>query len=267
MRRFVTMENNHIDLREFNFSGNGIRIVIIENEPWFVAKDICNALEHTDSRKAVSRLDEDEKLMGTMFLSGQQRETWFINEQGLYILVFTSRKPEAKSFVKWIKNEILPSIRKTGSYSVEKTQEIEDPKYLVAKALIAASKMIEEKDAEILELKPKADFADYIHSNSKTYSFREAAKLLGFKDIGEKTLFQFCRDQQFLMLNNEPYQTYMAQGLFKQVTEKFEKASGDQGVYLKTVITGKGLDIVSKKLSEKGYSRVNEFVLEEALLV
>lgn len=94
-----------------------IRTEVVNNEPWFVAKDICDALGLQDVSMTVKRLDEDEKLVQTVFVSGQNREVWTVNESGLYGLIFQSRKPEAKAFRKWVTNEVLPSIRRTGSYS------------------------------------------------------------------------------------------------------------------------------------------------------
>jgi len=98
-----------------NLEFGQIRIILISGEPWFVAKDICDILDHSNVSMAMSRLDDDEV---TKFnLGGQSGETNIINESGLYSLVLGSRKPEAKQFKKWITSEVIPSIRKTGSYS------------------------------------------------------------------------------------------------------------------------------------------------------
>lgn len=91
----------------------GIRMKMIDGESWFIAKDICCALGLQDVSMTVKRLDDDEKLIQTLFVSGQGRETWTVNESGLYGLIFLSRKPEAKAFRKWVTNEVLPSIRRT----------------------------------------------------------------------------------------------------------------------------------------------------------
>jgi prophage antirepressor-like protein len=110
------------ELQLFNFEEKEIKTIQINNEIYFVGKDICNILELADVSKAISRLDEDEKLIRTLFLSGQNREVLFINESGLYSLVLTSRKPEAKRFKKWVTSEVIPSIRKTGSYNSNDTK-------------------------------------------------------------------------------------------------------------------------------------------------
>lgn len=100
-------------------SNVNIRKEEISNQPWFIAKDVCTALELSEVSNTVKRLDDDEKLTRTVFVSGQGREMWFINESGLYNLIFQSRKPEARAFRKWVTNEVLPQIRQTGQYRIE----------------------------------------------------------------------------------------------------------------------------------------------------
>jgi prophage antirepressor-like protein len=98
-----------------------IRSVIVEGEPWFVAKDVCDILDLKNSRQAVSRLDDDEK-DGVIFNDSinRRQKTIVINESGLYSLIFTSTKPEAKYFRKWVTSEVLPSLRRKGTYSLNK---------------------------------------------------------------------------------------------------------------------------------------------------
>lgn len=111
------------ELSVFNFDSYTVRTVLGQaGEPWFVAADVCDALGLGDTSKACSRLDDDEKLIRTMFVSGQNREVLTINESGLYSLILTSRKPEAKRFKKWVTSEVLPSIRKTGQYTAPKAK-------------------------------------------------------------------------------------------------------------------------------------------------
>jgi prophage antirepressor-like protein len=111
-------------LQLFSFGEQDLRVAIVDGEPWWVAKDVCKILEHSDVSMAVSRLDEDEKLIQAMFVSGQNRNMLLVNESGLYHLVFTSRKKEARIFRRWVTDEVLPDIRKTGSYSIQQpTQE------------------------------------------------------------------------------------------------------------------------------------------------
>lgn len=101
-----------------------VRTINRNGEPWFVANDVCKALQIGNSRDAINRLDNDEKgVVITDTLGGNQKIN-IINEAGLYSLILTSRKPEAKEFKRWITHEVIPAIRKTGSYSVEHKKEI-----------------------------------------------------------------------------------------------------------------------------------------------
>lgn len=104
----------------FNPSNQPIRVETIGGEPWFVAKDVCDALSLSDVSMTMSRLDDDEKLTQTLLVSGQGRQMWLVNESGLYNLIFQSRKAEAKAFRKWVTSEVLPSIRKTGRYEMRR---------------------------------------------------------------------------------------------------------------------------------------------------
>jgi prophage antirepressor-like protein len=94
-------------------------------DPWWIAMDVCNALEISDISQAVERLDEDEKLIRTLHVSGQQRSIWTVNEPGLYSLIIRSNKPEAKKFKQWITHEVLPTIRKTGQYAIGNITELD----------------------------------------------------------------------------------------------------------------------------------------------
>lgn len=112
-----------------------VRTVTKDGEPWFVAADVCRALEHSNVTVALDRLDDDEKAKFSLGLRGG--DTGCVNEPGLYSLVLGSRKPEAKNFKRWITHEVIPSIRKTGSYSI---QEPETPAQLRAKAMMINAK-------------------------------------------------------------------------------------------------------------------------------
>lgn len=104
---------------QFSFNGHNCPVLLDQkNDPWWIAKDVCDILNIENARQAVGRLDDDEKLMYKIYTSGQRRNVWLVNEPGLYSLVLTSNKPEAKSFKRWITHEVLPATRKTGSYAV-----------------------------------------------------------------------------------------------------------------------------------------------------
>lgn len=100
----------------FTFSAQSLRCIMRDGEPWFVAADVCEALGLDETHKMVMRLDDDEKGRNTIPTPGGDQEMTIINESGLYSLILTSRKPEAKKFKKWVTSEVLPAIRKTGRY-------------------------------------------------------------------------------------------------------------------------------------------------------
>ena len=112
----------------FNPSNQPIRVETIGGEPWFVAKDVCDALSIGNITDTMNRLDDDEKLTSILSNSGQGRQMWLVNESGLYNLIFQSRKPEAKAFRKWVTSEVLPSIRKTGRYEMAKKPKTAKPR-------------------------------------------------------------------------------------------------------------------------------------------
>jgi prophage antirepressor-like protein len=117
-------ENNMNDIVPFDFNGNTVRVVMVDDEPWFVARDVCDALEITDTHVAIRRLDDDEKGGCSVPTHGGSQKMTMVNESGLYSLIMVSRKPEAKAFKKWVTGTVLPSepvgklpcIRKTGGY-------------------------------------------------------------------------------------------------------------------------------------------------------
>jgi prophage antirepressor-like protein len=100
----------------FSFENKKVRMTLIDGQEWWVGKDVCDALGHSNNRKAITRLEDYEKLTYPLVTSGQTRQVWLVNESGVYSLALTSRTDKAKSFKKWLTTEILPQIRKTGGY-------------------------------------------------------------------------------------------------------------------------------------------------------
>ena len=139
-----------------------IRTLTIDGEPWFVAADVCKALELGNPSMTVERLDDDEKGISTIDTLGGKQRMAIINEPGLYSLVITSRKPEAKAFKRWITHEVIPAIRKHGAYMTKSVLEqvLENPELV----LLMAQRMLEEQrknellQQELRLAKPKADF-------------------------------------------------------------------------------------------------------------
>jgi len=138
------------DIKRFNFNGNQVRTVMIKNEPWFVAKDVCDVLEIANSRDATSKLDDDDRHVVKTDTSTGPKESTVISESGLYCLIMRSNKPQARQFQKWVTREVLPTLRKTGVYVVGQEQT-DDPflqSLIAAQTSLAATTAIYKKQLE-----------------------------------------------------------------------------------------------------------------------
>jgi prophage antirepressor-like protein len=170
----------------FTYSGNQVRTIIKDGEVWFVAKDVCNILNHSNHKMAVSRLDEDE--VNKVYLTdslGRRQQVTIVNEAGLYSLILTSNKPEAKAFKRWITHEVIPTIRKTGGYVANEDMFIET--YLKhadeqTKLLFRATlETVRKQNEQIAAMKPKADYFDALVDRRLLTNFRDTAKELKIK--------------------------------------------------------------------------------------
>ena len=146
------------DVVPFNFENISVRVVMISGVPWWVASDVCRVLEITEGHRATSRLDDEDKGRHTVTTPGGRQDLTTINESGLYSLILTSRKEAAKRFKRWVTSEVLPSIRQNGGYIAG--QETLSPEEIIAKALVVANKVIEQKQARIDVLEPIAAVAE-----------------------------------------------------------------------------------------------------------
>lgn len=198
-----------------------IRVLKKDGEPWFVAADVCRALELDKTWNALQRLDEDEKGATSISTPGGEQEMSTVNEPGLYALVLGSRKPEAKAFKRWITHEVIPSIRKHGAYMTPEALEaaITNPDYLLKvvtalkdetdkrRALEAANAALT-VDLEIA--RPKAEYFDHLVDRNLLTGLRETAKELGTK---EKVFVRFLLDRKYLYRDKKgrllPYAQYV----------------------------------------------------------
>ena len=228
-----------------------IRTLTIDGEPWFVAADVCRALEIGNPSMTVERLDDDEKGISTIdTLGGKQRMT-IINEPGLYSLVLSSRKPEAKAFKRWITHEVIPAIRKYGGYMTKSLLEqvLENPSliYEFARRMLAEQQKNERLRQELDRAKPKADYYDaFIHPESCT-NIRATAKEL---KVPEKMFTAFLIRKRYLYRAPSgslmPYAKAADDGLF--FVKDYIAVNGHQGVY--TLVTPKGKALFLSMLGE-----------------
>lgn len=237
------------EIQSYNFNGAALRTLTDENgEPWFVAKDVCDILEISNPSDALKRLDDDER---SRFNLGRQGETNIVNEAGLYVLVLGSRKPEAHEFKRWVTHEVLPQIRKTGGYIP--TTDADDDMTILAKAVMigqhtmeAQKQRIAEQQTRIVELEPKARFADAVAASDGTCLVGELAKMLrqNGMDIGQNRLFRLLQADGYLGKSgsnrNVPTQRAMDLGLFRIKETTVTHADGHTTVSRTPKVTGKG---------------------------
>jgi len=178
-------------VHQFPATGQDVRAVVIDGEPWFVARDVCAVLAIANSRMAVSRLDGDGVSTTDVIDSmGRTQRAAIVNEGGLYELIFLSRKPEARAFRRWVTHEVLPAIRKTGQYEVAHSI----PQTYAEALQLAANQAreIERQAVELSEAKPKAESWDVLASGRGDFSVADAAKILSRDPLittGERRLF------------------------------------------------------------------------------
>lgn len=232
------------ELQIFNNAMFGnVRIILQDNEPWFVAKDICECLAISKHRDAISRLDTDERGSLKVDTLGGKQEMATVNEYGLYNLVLSSRKPEAKEFKRWITHDVLPTLRKTGSYSLN------IPKTL-PEALRAYADEVEQhnKTKALVEAqRPKVIFADAVSTSDTDILIGDLAKLLNQNghNIGQNRLFERLRKEGYLISRkgnsyNTPTQKAMELGLFRIKETAITHADGRTTINKTPKVTGKG---------------------------
>ena len=232
------------DLQIFNNDRFGqVRIIPVDGELMFVAKDVCDCLEITKHRDAISRLDSDERGSVKLDTPGGKQDIAAINEYGLYSLVLSSRKPEAKEFKRWITHDVIPAIRKTGSYSMVIPQTLpealrayadEVESHNVTKAIVA------QQEQQIAEFKPVKDYVDKILSSKSCLAITQIAADYGLsaqelnKILHEAGLQRKVGDQWIL------YKQHMAKGFTKSETFTFCRSDGRLDSKITTKWTQKG---------------------------
>jgi prophage antirepressor-like protein len=233
------------DLQVFNNADFGsVRTLEIDGKPYFVANDVARALGYSVPKDAISRHCKGA-LKHRYLTEGGEQELKIIPEGDVYRLVIKSQLPKADEFEHWIFDEVLPSIRKNGGYIAN--QENLTPEQIVANALIVAQNIISQKDRQIEQMKPKAEFFDAVADSKTAISMNEVSKVLGIKGYGRNNLFEFLRSSGILDRWNVPYQRYIDCGWFRVIEQKYSK-NGEQCVSTKTLVYQKGVDTIRKKI-------------------
>lgn len=247
---------NELQIFESNQFGQ-VRTIFKDNEPWFVAADVCRALEMSDVSMSLRRLDNDERGTSSICTLGGNQEMAIINEPGLYSLVLGSRKPEAKAFKRWITHEVIPAIRKHGGYlTPEKVEEaLLNPDVMIRlltnlKEERAARIAAEEKTVALEEKveadAPKVQFANSVTASKQSILVGELAKLLrqNGAPFGQNRLFEKLRTDGFLhqtgSQKNMPTPKAVDMGLFEVQERTINNPDGSIRLTRTPKVTGKG---------------------------
>ena len=245
-------------LQVFNYTEeHQIRTTLIDGEPYFVAKDVCDVMGIANARDAVSILDDDER--NTVGISDGKRgnpNMTVITESGLYALIFRSTKPEAKKFSRWVRKEVLPSIRRSGMYLTDKAADayMNNPELFAAMAerCSALEQKVEELEKKLNERYSLSILGETVLGQVDAISFQEGAHFLSQHGVpmGQNRLFKYCRDRKLLCSRkgrqwNKPTQKAMDAELFNlQVYGGFRTV---------TLITPKGLKLLTDELIAEKY--------------
>ena len=216
-------------------------------EPWFCAKDVCDALGYDQTHKAVKRHVEegDGTKRPTPTTSGIQ-QMLFINESGLYALILGSKLESARRFKHWVTSEVLPSIRKQGGYMVVRPDESDEA--IMTRALQIAHATLMRRDEEIARLKPKADYADQVLDSVSCLTTTQVAKGMGMTAMELNRILcqkgiQYGQSGQYLL-----YASYARQGLAQNRTRTFLDLFGTVHTTSQLVWTEKGREFIHKLL-------------------
>ena len=233
-----------------------VRTLLIDNEPYFVGKDVAESLGYKDTADAVKRhVDNEDKLTRRFTDSGQAREMYIINESGLYSLILSSKLPTAKQFKRWVTSEVLPTIRKHGVYATDEL--LDNPDFLID----ALQKLKAEREQRliaeqrVLELQPKASYYDVILQSKSLVSVSQIAKDYGLSATKLNQLLnewgiQYKQGGTWLL-----YQKYAPMGYTQSQTVEY---NGGEGSRLHTKWTQKGRLFLHNLLTNHGYVPVVE---------
>lgn len=245
------------ELQVFKNDEFSIKSLVINNEPWFVGKDVAEALGYAKPLNAIAQhVDNDDSLKrGLTDSLGRLQKTIFINESGLYSLILSSKLESAKKFKKWVTSEVLPSIRKTGGY---KLPEISYPQSLRLLAdEIEKNKKLELENniqaQQINEMKPKADYCDKILSSKSLMTITQIAKDYGMSGKAMNQILhdlniQYKQSGQWLL-----YSRYQSRGYTSSETIDIKQNDGKVLVRLSTKWTQKGRLYLYERLKKEGY--------------
>ncbi len=249
-------EENMSTLQLFDYSGQRVRTQLIDGEPWFVLADLCIVLGLSAPHMVAKRIAEDDRSSTSVMDSmGRAQQTTIVSESGMYEVVIRSDKPEAVTFRRWLTGDVIPSIRKTGSYSAALARELTFEEKML-EVMGTLNERVDAQRAQLAIAAPKAEAFDTFLSAAGDYDVRDAAQLLHREhgiEIGRTRLFKYLRAHSWIDGGNRPYQYRIDQGLMriKASTFKFTRTNGEDQLAAPQVrITPKGLDRLRVELKE-----------------
>lgn len=219
-----------------------VRVIFIDNEPLFMASDLCQVLEYKNGKDTINRLFEDGvvKCYPIVDKLGREQNAKFLTEAQMYKLIMRSNAKNAEAFQDWVCNEVLPSIRKTGAYSTQ--QKI--PK-TYGEALLEAGRLALENERLLTQAKenePKVKAFNELMQSKDALDFLTFSKIVG---IGRTKLFAKLRELDILRADNTPYQKYVDRGYFKVVETTYRYSENQKvGINYKTIIYPKGQNFI-----------------------
>lgn len=249
MQDLTLFNKDTASVQLFNCNLGQVRVIIENGEPLFCLADLAYSLDFRDGNNLKNTINAefDKGSIFNMYplqTKGGAQNFTFINESELYFVLMRSRSAKAKPFRQWLTKEVLPSIRKQGSYNVAQKPAIPQT---YAEALLEAGRLALENEklqAQAIENAPKVLACDRLLDSSDSLDFMAFSKIIG---IGRSKLFSTLRDMSILLANNIPYQRYIDRGYFKVVESTFNKGSKTK-IYSKTTITPKGQVWLANKL-------------------
>jgi Prophage antirepressor len=247
------------ELQNFNFEGNEVRTVLINDEPYFVGKDVADVLGYSNSRKAlIDHVDEEDKNTVTIRDGNKGNPNQVvINESGMYSLVLSSKLPNAKKFKRWVTNEVLPSIRKHGAYMTD--EKIEEALLNPDTIINLATQLKNEREGRLIaeqqvkEFQPKVSYYDKVLSNDALMTISLIAKDYGMSGAGMNKLLhelgvQYRQGGTWLL-----YAKYQRTGWTHSETKMVPRKDGTEKAVLNTKWTQKGRLGLYELLKANGY--------------
>lgn len=237
------MENaSRIEL--FKFDGAEVRTVMRDGEPWFVASDACRILGLANGREVIAQFSEKLKGVANIYTLGGNQDMTILSEAGVYKLVFRSRKPEAERFTDWIASDVLPALRKTGTYTATAGNP-DYGKWVIPQTMPEALRLAATALEALEVARPKVTFYDAVIADDSWLTLQRVAGVLNIPRLGRTKLFKFLREEEIFTPANVPYRRFIERGCFR-----LQEVRTPVGVRTQPMVSQKGIDYILKRWSK-----------------